>query len=531
MRLFVLSLVCLMSAGFTNLAARNAALKSPDGKIIFELTDDGDRLNFNVTKAGVTVVEKSPLMFMVDGDSLTKSCVLSEPRTYSVEETYPTRGAHSMAVNEANGMTMEMKSLSGKKFVVEARAYDDGIAFRLLFPAGAKEKHTPDEETVFVIPAGSNVWYHDMYAHYEGLHQKNEISKIKKGEWAATPITIELPEGAGYMSISESGLRNYAGMSLQADGKRGLVTRLGHAQPTGYSFAHDFSLEEGRRLAQPGVVEGDIATPWRSVIIADDLNGLVNSDLITNLAPAPDKRLFPDGVNTEWLKPGRSVWCWLDGGSRTVEGMKEFSKLASELGFEYNTVDAFWYRWPEAKMKELVDYSDSLGVKIWVWRHARDLRDAKKRKYLFDWCQKMGIVGLKLDAFSHESKEFIDLYQACLREAAEHKLMLNIHGGNKPTGEARTWPNEMSCEGIRGLEYGKNQFEWASHNVTLPFTRFVAGHGDYTPVVFGQRRLETSWCHQIATALVFNSSVIFFGAHPQSILDNPAADLFKGMPA
>lgn len=151
-------------------------------------------------------------------------------------------------------------------------------------------------------------------------------------------------------------------------------------------------------------MEGDIATPWRSVIIADDLNGLVNSDLITNLAPAPDKRLFPDGVNTEWLKPGRSVWCWLDGGSRTVEGMKEFSKLASELGFEYNTVDAFWYRWPEAKMKELVDYSDSLGVKIWVWRHARDLRDAKKRKDLFDWCQKMGIVGLKLDAFSMSQK-------------------------------------------------------------------------------------------------------------------------------
>lgn len=115
MRLFVLSLVCLMSAGFTNLAARNAALKSPDGKIIFELTDDGDRLNFNVTKSGVAVIEKSPLMFMVDGDSLTKSCVLSDPRTYSVEETYPTRGAHSMAVNKANGMTMEMKQLVGKE--------------------------------------------------------------------------------------------------------------------------------------------------------------------------------------------------------------------------------------------------------------------------------------------------------------------------------------------------------------------------------------------------------------------------------
>lgn len=62
---------------------------------------------------------------------------------------------------------------------------------------------------------------------------------------------------------------------------------------------------------------------------------------------------------------------------------------------------------------------------------------------------------MKLDAFSHESKEFVDLYQSCLKEAAEYKLMLNIHGSNKPTGEVRTWPNEMSREGIRGLEYGK----------------------------------------------------------------------------
>lgn len=531
MRSFVISLACLLSAVATDAEAMNATLRSPDGRIVFELTDDGGSPSFEVTKSGVTVIEKSPIVFTIDGKALTGSCVASDLRTYSVDETYPTRGIHSKAVNRANGMTLDMKNSLGKKFTVEARAYDDGVAFRILFPAGAKEKHAPDEETTFVIPAGSDVWYHDMYAHYEGIHQKNEISRLKKGEWAATPVTIELPDGTGYMSISESGLMNYAGMSLQADGKRGLVTRLGHDQPTGYSFAHDFSLEEGMRLSEPGILEGPVTTPWRSVIIADDLNGLVNSDLISNLAPAPDKRLFPDGVNTDWLKPGRSVWCWLDGGERTPEGMKEFSRLASELGFEYNTVDAYWYRWPEEQIKELVDYSAGLGVGIWIWRHARDMRDPVKRKEFFDMCQRVGIVGVKLDSFTHESKEFIDLYQACLREAAEHKLMLNIHGGNKPTGEVRTWPNEMSCEGIRGLEYGKNQFEWATHNVTLPFTRFIAGHGDYTPVVFGERRLDTSWCHQVATALIFNSSVIFFGAHPQSMIDNTAADLIREMPA
>ena len=37
-----------------------------------------------------------------------------------------------------------------------------------------------------------------------------------------------------------------------------------------------------------------------------------------------------------------------------MEGMKEFSKAAGELGFEYNTVDAFWYRWTDEQLKDIV---------------------------------------------------------------------------------------------------------------------------------------------------------------------------------
>jgi alpha-glucosidase len=531
MRLYKIGFMLWLCVSAVNALAQIATLKSPDEKIAFQWWMTEGRLYFEVTKAGVPVIEKSPLVFSIDGKVLTADCTVFASQSYEVNETYAVRGVHAQAVNQANGLKMKMKSNSDKDFTVEARAYNDGIAFRLLYSGKPGMKLVPDEQTTFVLPAGSRMWYHDMYAHYEGIHQQKEITEVKEGEWAAPPVTVELPESQGYACITEAALKNYAGMSLQADGQCGLVTRLGHAQPAGYPFAHDYSLEEAVRLSVPAAIEGDILTPWRSIIIANDLNGLVNTDLITNLSPAPDKKLFPRGVHTDWVKPGRSVWCWLDGGERTVEGMKEFSRLAGELGFEYNTVDAFWYKWTDEQIKDLVDYSARFGVKIWLWRHGRDVRDPQKRKELFDRCQRLGIAGLKLDAFSHESKEFVDLYQACLKEAAEHKLMLNIHGSNKPTGELRTWPNEMSREGVHGLEYGKHQFEWTVHNVTLPFTRFVVGAGDYTPVIFGERRLETSWCHQIATALIFNSSVIFFGAHPQSIGDNPAADLFKTMPA
>ena len=159
-------------------------------------------------------------------------------------------------------------------------------------------------------------------------------------------------------------------MSLQANGKNGFETKLGHAQPAGYPFAHDYSLAEAQRLSQPATLAGTITTPWRTIIIAGDLNELVNSDLITNLAPVPDKRLFPKGIQTDWIKPGRSVWCWLDGGARTVEGMKEFSKAAGELGFEYNTVDAFWYRWTDEQLKRFGGlffsvWSEDLAMASW----------------------------------------------------------------------------------------------------------------------------------------------------------------------
>lgn len=72
-------------------------------------------------------------------------------------------------------------------FTLEARAYNDGVAFRIILPGKQGEMRVPDEHTIFTLPKGSIVWYHDMYCHYEGIHQKKEISEIMQGEWAAPP--------------------------------------------------------------------------------------------------------------------------------------------------------------------------------------------------------------------------------------------------------------------------------------------------------------------------------------------------------
>ena len=140
------------------------------------------------------------------------------------------------------------------------------------------------------------------------------------------------------------------------------------------------------------------------------------------------------------------------------------------------------------------------------------------------------MAGAKIDFFDHEAKETIDLYDAILREAAEHHVMVDFHGANKPTGMDRTWPNELTREAIYGFEHRGNP-EWGPHDATVPFTRFLAGSADFTPTVFGDRRKETSWTHQVATAVVFTSALLVYGGHPQSLLDSRAADLLRAIPA
>jgi alpha-glucosidase len=165
-----------------------------------------------------------------------------------------------------------------------------------------------------------------------------------------------------------------------------------------------------------------------------------------------------------------------------------------------------------------------------VWRHRNTLGDAAKRRELFTMLRDAGVVGVKVDFLDHEAKEVIDLYQAILKDAAEHRLMINFHGANKPAGEARTWPNEMTREGIYGLEHRRVE-SWATFNTTMPFVRMLAGHADYTPVVFGERRKETSWAHQLASAAILTSPLLVYGAHPTSLLASPAVDVIKSLPS
>jgi alpha-glucosidase len=526
-RLLAIVFALLLPAGAH---ARPVTVTSPDGTVAIVIDVDGKgQLVWRATMNGSPIIETSPLGIVVDGTNLGAGAEVQHTVVYKIDEKYPWNGVHSVAIDRANGARIALRHrATTTPFIVDVRAADDAVAFRIVVEGSGRR--VPDAATMFKLPAGSVIWSHGLRDHYEALYERRKIEDVPEGDWAAPPITIRLPGNSGFAAISEANLQNYAGMALQADGHGGFREKLAHDHPAAYPYTLRYGDENAKRLAVAAPIEGTITTPWRVVIAGHDLNTLVNSDAISNLCPPPDKQLFPDGARTSWLKPGRAVWRYLDGGESTPEGVKEFSRLAAELGFEYQVVEGQWAKWTDEQLRDVVEYSKQRGVGIIVWRHRRTLEDPADRRTLFASLQKAGVVGLKVDFLDHEAKEVIDLYEAILRDAAEFKLLIDFHGANKPTGGSRTWPNEMTREGIYGMEH-KSVKEWAPFNTTFPFVRMLAGHADYTPVVFGERRRETSWAHQVATAAILTSPLLVYGGNPVSLLANPAAEMIKSIPS
>ena len=503
-------------------------LRSPDDSLIVTVGIGPERrVMWSVDFHGQPVIKPSALGIVVDGVDLSRDSMLVTAERYRVDEKYPWRGVKSEAIDRANGLRLVFER-GAVRYTVDLRASNDAVAFRHVVPGSGRR--VPDSASSFSFPAGSIVWSHGLRDHYEAVYERRQVELVPEGDWAAPPITVKLAGGIGYAAVTEADLRNYAGMALEADGRGGYAERLAHDHPAGYPYTLRFGEDNAARLAVPAPAEGTIITPWRVVIVGRDLHALVNSDAVHNLCPPPDPRLFPNGMRTAWIKPGRAVWRYLDGGENTVEGIKEFSRLAGQLGFEHQVVEGQWQRWTPEELQDVVAFSKSQGIGIWVWRHRNTLEDPEKRRALFASLHKMGIVGVKVDFLDHEAKEVIDLYQDILRDAAAHQLMIDFHGANKPTGEPRTWPNELTREGIYGLEH-RRMSEWATFNTTFPFVRMLAGHADYTPVVFGERRRETSWAHQIASAVILTSPLLVYGGHPSSLLSNPAADMIKSIPS
>jgi alpha-glucosidase len=507
-------------------------VRSPNGAVAFILAANAERLTYTVKMGDVTVIEPSPLKFLVDGYDLACGVIFQKTERTEIKETFPWHGVHQTANNHANTATISfVNDLAMQPFTLEVRAFDDGIGYRFVVAGADNEVRTPEEFSQFVVPGRANLWFHDLNGHYEAEYQQARNSDVAAGQWAGTPLTFELPGGAGYGVIAEANLVNYSGMALEAGGRGAWIVGLGHRQPVNYPYELRYGREEAKRLGKPPAVTGTITTPWRVVMAGRDLNAIVNCDILADLCPPADPKLFPEGMNTPWCAPGLAVWKYVDGGGEnSLEVMKDFSRLGGLIGAKYHILEGFAYGWSDEQIKDYVAYSQQQGVRVLFWRHSRQLRTPEAREEFFARLHRLGVAGAKIDFFDHEGKENVDLYAALIRKAAEYQCVVDFHGANKPTGQLRTWPNEMLREAVRGME-SRSVHQRARHETILPFTRYLAGPCDYTTMIFdnAERRADSTWAHQIAALATLQSPMLTIAAHPQTILDNPAADVIKSI--
>lgn len=530
-RITFVSGVILMCQG----AWANLGITGPGRRVSAEFTEASGRLVYSVTLAGVTVIEESPLGVIVDGVDLGREASIGDLGLELVmwaDETYPWRGVHSVAVNRYKGAKIPVIHRPSKTaYTLEVRVFDDGLAFRYIIP-GQGKRAVSGEATAFTLPAGSTVWYQTNTANYEGQYEEHAVEAMKANVFAGPPVTVVLPEGRGYAAITEAALINYSGMTLRLRGNRSRV------------------LEAAFQDDKAWMLEGDIVTPWRVVMVTKDLNGLVNCDIVHNVCKPPSAEL----ARAEWIRPGRALWHWWSGqigNFDTVAFDRQFWWVdqAAKLGFENYLVDAGWeHTWGKpgkdkwALLKELVDYGKARGVDITVWKRWATgntegvrmvgLDDTRTRREFFARCKEAGVSGIKIDFMDSESKERIDFYTDVLKDAAEYKLMINFHGANKPAGEDRTWPNEITREGLKGLEYNKWSALPPAHYASLPFTRYLAGHGDFTPCTFNPRMLKgTTFALQLASAIVYTSPMLHWADNPEFYFKSPAVDVIKAIPS
>jgi hypothetical protein len=211
------------------------------------------------------------------------------------------------------------------------------------------------------------------------------------------------------------------------------------------------------------------------------------------------------------------------------------------MGWEYCLVDALWdstIGW--TKMKELADYAAQKKVGLLVWYNSAGdwnttyqtpkskLLTSESRNAEFAHLKEIGIKGVKVDFFGGDGQSMLDYYIDILKDAHKYQLMVNCHGATLPRGLERTYPNLVSMEAIRGLEYatfGQETADLVPHKSTLlTYTRNIFDPMDFTPVCFTEydnnKRITQNGA-ELAQAVIFLSGIQHYAEIPAGMAKMP----------
>lgn len=526
------TLFFLLLASSAAMFAENYTVKSPDERILVNV-ETGATTTYSVTFNGKTILNPSPLSMTFDNGVVIGRNMKVKDVQHRTEDQMLTpvvRQKSDKIRDHYNEMV-----LSADQYKLYFRVYDDGLAYRF-HTDFADSLKVISEEVDYCFPEDYNTLFPEertILSAQQPLFKPMKLSEIGTDRFCSTPVLIKVDDQVRIF-ISESDLESYPGMFLKKQGKYELAGKFA-AYSLEEEKTDDRQIFPTKRADYIARVSGTRNYPWRAMIVAENDANLVTNQLIYKLAPESQG-------DFSWVKPGKIAWDWYNALILTGvdfkcgvnnDTYKYYIDFASKYGIEYVVLDDGWSEaWdvtktvPEINMEELVAYGKKKNVDLILWVSWAPFRE--KLDEAFDLFSKWGIKGIKMDFMNRDDQAMVDFYYTVARKAAEHKMLVDFHGAYKPTGWLRTFPNVLSSEGVAGLENHKwGSFVTPEHNVTLPFTRMVAGPMDYTPgaminfhekdhkVWFNLPASVGTRCHQLGMYVVYESPL-------QMLADSPS---------
>lgn len=529
-------------------------LKSPNENLTLEVNDEGGQLRYRLIDEHTQIIKWSNLGLSIKSTrAIGQGVKLIESSNSSVDETSELPwGQNKLLHTKYNELVLTFREASPpmRTIAVRFRLFDDGLAFRYEIPAqdGLEEVEIAQELTEFNVPKDTRAWWIPSYQpdRYEYLYTKTLIGDMPV---VHTPLTLQYSNGR-HVAIHEAGLYDFGSMNITLTDEGGLKSEI-------------TPLSSGivANLLVPALL------PWRTITVADNAIGLVDSSIMLSLNPPSDP-----SKDFSWVRPLKFMGVWWgmfvgvftwETGERhgaTTENAIKYIDASKKLGIQGLLIEGWNVGWDgewtengnkmrftepteDFDIEKVAKYAQEQGIEL-VGHHETSgstINYESQLEEAFAFYQKLGIkyvktgyVGSRMDRKEyHHSQYGVRHYQRTIEAAARYGIMLDIHEPIKGTGIERTWPNVLTREGGRGQEYEGGGID-PRHLTILPFTRMLAGPMDYTPGIFDitnySKRVASTLARQLAMFVVVYSPMQMVSDQPHNYENNPAFKFVRDVP-
>ncbi|SHG83261.1 alpha-glucosidase [Flavobacterium fluvii] len=535
-------------------------LASPEGKnkIQFELVNSAPK--YAVSHGKTLVITPSDMGFLLkNNENFSTDFEIVKVENSTFDETWEqVWGEKKKIRNHYNQMVVKLqqKNKEKRQLEIQFRAFDDGIAFRYVYPKQVSKDSIfiMDEKTTFNLKDDGKAWWipANRVDRDEYLFKDSPVSTL---DTVLTPLTIESKSGLA-LSFHEANLVDFASMTL--------------VNNTGTQLKIDLvPWADGVKVR----VKDSFTSSWRTIQIAEKPTDLITSYLILNLNE-PNKL-----ANTSYFKPYKyfGIWWGMHIGKysfwespkqgATTEHAKQYIDFTAKEGF-HNLLIEGWNKgwtpdWYKNKMhmfsftksadnfdiEKVVEYGKQKGVELMGYHETGSnlINYLKEIDEGFALYKKLGIhtvkighVGSKLNMKEWHFGQFgVNYFRYVLEKAAQYDLAVLYHESIKDTGERRTYPNMISREAARGQEYNAwSEGNPPNHLTIIPFTRLLSGPMDFTPGIFDVevkqgypgRRVHGTTAQQLALYVTIYAPIQMMADLPENYEGKPALQFLKDVP-